>query len=229
MVDCLQSIVIGYGPATTVRIAVAPGLVDAAQRLANEFTATSLSSTHIDHHSLSLSDVYVRAQFVEFCRQRSAADTFAADIVAALDNSSHNILAIFGDALHGTTGGGGAQYLAELRYLNDVHHSQAAEFIHELSQFLAHEAHDIKVAHFYPHGLDVASWLAADDNAVNLDSTPVAAPLSGLVQLVRVLIHCRLSGMLIGDYVRQFKAVTGYGQGMVIAAAVASAASDEQF
>ncbi|KAJ2746870.1 fatty acid synthase alpha subunit Lsd1 [Coemansia sp. BCRC 34301] len=223
--DCLQSIEIGYGPAKAVCIAVAPRLANAARRLAKEFT----SFYSADRQSLLLSDTQVRAQFVEYCRQRTSSDSSAADVVAALDISTHNALAIFGDLFHSTTGGG-MQCLAELRYLSTVYRADTAEFLDTLSQFLACEAQDTRIAHFYPHGLNVASWVdLSHDNALYLDSTPVATPLAGLVQLVRVLSHCRLSGKSISDYVSQFKAVTGYGHGMVVAAAVASATSDEHF
>ncbi|KAJ2075660.1 fatty acid synthase alpha subunit Lsd1 [Coemansia sp. S155-1] len=224
MVDYLQSIEISLGHATTIRLEVAPSLVEDSQRLANEFATTLV--TYSD-------DIHPRTQFIEFCRQRGATDASAANIAAALDTASHcNSLAIFGDALHSA---GGSQCLAELRYLASVHRSLTAEFLDQLSQFLAIEAQDIMFAHFYPHGLNVAAWLAAQDNsepadnATYLESPPVATPLSGLVQLVRVLVHCRLSGVTMSDYVCHFKAVTGYGQGMVVAAAVASATSDEQF
>ncbi|KAJ2874506.1 fatty acid synthase alpha subunit Lsd1 [Coemansia aciculifera] len=224
MVDYLQSIEISLGHATTIRLEVAPGLVEDAQRLANEFATTFTPQS---------GDIHARTQFIEFCRQRGATDASAANIAATLDTASHhNSLAIFGDALHSA---GGSQCLAELRYLTNVHRSLTAEFLDQLSQFLALEAQDIAVAHCYPHGLNVAAWLAAQDNsepadnATYLDSAPVATPLSGLVQLVRVLVDCRLSGLSMSDYVRQFNAVTGYGQGMVVAAAVASATSDEQY
>ncbi|KAJ2490065.1 fatty acid synthase alpha subunit Lsd1 [Coemansia sp. RSA 2050] len=226
MVDYLQSIEVSLGNSTAVHLAVAPGLVNDAQRLASEFTAVFTTQSDDNNND----NANVRARFIEFCCQRGTADTSAAAIATALDTSSpHNSLAIFGDALRSA---GGSQCLSELRYLNNAHHALTAEFIDRLSRFLALEAQDTTVAHFYPHGMNVAAWLLAQggsDNISYLDSPPVATPLSGLVQLVRVFVCSRLSGLPISDYVRKFKAVTGYGQGMVIAAAVASATSDEQY
>ncbi|KAJ2401832.1 hypothetical protein GGI10_005978, partial [Coemansia sp. RSA 2530] len=101
MMDFLQSIEVSLGNTTAVHTAVAPGLVDDAHRLANEFS-TTLTADPEDNSQ-------VRTRFIEFCRQRGATDSSAAALAAALDTSSpHNSLAIFGDALRS---GGGSQCL----------------------------------------------------------------------------------------------------------------------
>ncbi|KAJ2472954.1 fatty acid synthase alpha subunit Lsd1 [Coemansia sp. RSA 2322] len=169
-----------------------------------------------------------------------AAGILASADVAQDKQQQQQTLAIFGDSLNTSSG---SQCLSELRCLSNDYGLLISAFINQISAFLAFEALDMHVVQFYPHGLNVASWLQAAGNngsaaepassstppAPYLDTAPVATPLAGLVQLARVLAQCKASNVAIGDYVRQLNGITGYGQGMAVAAAVASAGTDDEF
>ncbi|KAJ1664217.1 beta subunit of fatty acid synthetase [Coemansia sp. RSA 1646] len=56
-----------------------------------------------------------------------------------------------------------------------------------MSAFLVSESRDSRVAHLFPLGFDVGSWMHHPPDAKYLDTAPANAVLVGLLQLVRFL------------------------------------------
>ncbi|KAJ2369193.1 beta subunit of fatty acid synthetase [Coemansia sp. RSA 2610] len=111
-------------------------------------------------------------------------------------------LGVFGGAWGCSSG---VQCLEIVRALNGVFAPLVSSYVALMSAFLARECRDEYVAHAYAHGLDVAAWLAGScPPAEYVDSPPVALPLLGLVQLLRVSIVAKSSGLAIGQLVKQF-------------------------
>ncbi|KAJ2140217.1 hypothetical protein J3F82_005702, partial [Coemansia sp. RSA 637] len=66
---------------------------------------------------------------------------------------------------------------------------------------------DEYIVHLFPLGYNVAKWAASDNEmpgAEYLNSPAVSMPLQGLVQLLRVAILAKSSGLSIGQLLKQF-------------------------
>ncbi|KAJ2777491.1 hypothetical protein H4R18_005135, partial [Coemansia javaensis] len=138
----------------------------------------------------------------------------------------------------GVFGGGlgcarGAECLAALRETVRVFGPLVAEYFDALGAFLVRETQDAYIAHIYAPGLDVCGWVARPESAppaAYLDSEPVALPLLGLAQLLRLAALGRAAGLPLGGLSKQLDAVAGHSHGVVVAAAVAAAGdSDASF
>ncbi|KAJ1323380.1 fungal fatty acid synthase subunit beta [Microdochium nivale] len=97
----------------------------------------------------------------------------------------------------------------------------AAELLAELSQT------DAATRQHCHRGLDVLTWLRHPEQAPDaayIRSAPVSAPLIGLVQLLQYAATCRTLDLTPGEFsTGLLSATTGHSQGIVTAAAVASA------
>ncbi|KAJ2711131.1 fatty acid synthase alpha subunit Lsd1, partial [Coemansia spiralis] len=153
-------------------------------------------------------------------------------------------LAVFGGAVGGASG---AECLALARELVGVYQPLVAEFLAAVSRFAGDETQDAYIAHCYPHGLDMGAWITGSSAppAEYLDSPPVALPLLGLVQLLRLVVLSGMAGLTVSQLVKQLEGkltqlpvfllatmvstigVTGHGHGLVVAAAAACAGGDE--
>jgi fatty acid synthase subunit beta len=136
-----------------------------------------------------------------------------------------------GDArIHGLFGGQGnnRHYLDEIRAAWDTGTPLIRDFIASLSTVLKALSQDERVADQYPHGLDLLHWLTAaapesvpDDDY--LISAPVSFPLIGLLQLAHMKAVCSSLGVGPEAFPRVFSGLAGHSQGVVVAAAVATA------
>ncbi|KAI7820871.1 hypothetical protein BX661DRAFT_173477 [Kickxella alabastrina] len=136
----------------------------------------------------------------------------------------------------------GSVCLAELQRLVDVYEPLVLDFICQMSAFLYDESCDLQIAHCYPHGLAVAQWVSlsraqsADVSgrkdvvpaAVYINSAPVAAPLVGLVQLVRLVVLYKTLNIPVEQVVKSLSAVAGHSHGIVVAVAVSMATNEAQ-
>ncbi|PIA14803.1 hypothetical protein COEREDRAFT_45909 [Coemansia reversa NRRL 1564] len=135
------------------------------------------------------------------------------------------VIGIFG----GTLGcDGGAQCLEAIRELLEIYRPLVAEYLVAIVEFLERECQEPDIVHLFEHGFDLMGWLENADQipaTEYLDSAPIATPLLGLLQLLRVLVTSKTSGFSVNELVKRFEAVVGFSHGLIVAAAV-SASSD---
>ncbi|KAI9367410.1 acyl transferase domain-containing protein [Aspergillus egyptiacus] len=124
------------------------------------------------------------------------------------------------------------EYFDELREVYRTYTSFVDDLITssaELLQSLSREPDAIKL---YPKGLNVMQWLQEPDTQPDIDylvSAPVSLPLIGLVQLAHFAVTCKVLGKEPGDILERISGTTGHSQGVVTAAAIASATTWESF
>lgn len=126
-------------------------------------------------------------------------------------------------------------YFDELQGLYDLYKPLVADLIKSVSkdvfQPLAEQA-DLNGHPYYPHGLDVISWLDGSVERPSLEyfvSIPVSLPLIGLTQLVQYLAIVRISNLTPGEYRSRIAGATGHSQGLVSAVAIAASDSFESY
>ncbi|KAI1613405.1 fatty acid synthase subunit beta dehydratase [Exophiala viscosa] len=84
----------------------------------------------------------------------------------------------------------------------------------------------------FSQGLDVLLWLQRPEATPvpeYLLSAPVSFPLIGLVQLANYAVICRVLGKLPGQLIERLSGMAGHSQGVVVAAALATATTWESF
>ncbi len=138
--------------------------------------------------------------------------------------------------IHGLFGGQGnnKHYFDEIRVLWDTYAPFVRDFITPLSTLLNALSRDERVVDQYPHGLDVLQWLTGTEPGSTPDndyliSAPVSFPLIGLLQLAHMRAVCMSLGMGPEDFARVFDGLAGHSQGVVVAAAVATASDWASF
>ncbi|KAH6611791.1 hypothetical protein B0J18DRAFT_375716, partial [Chaetomium sp. MPI-SDFR-AT-0129] len=141
--------------------------------------------------------------------------------------------------LHGLFGGQGnnKHYFDELRVVWDTYAPSVRDFIESLSSVLHTLSQDERVADQYPHGLDVLRWLRSPESESSesipdndyLISAPVSFPLIGLLQLAHAKAVCMSLGVGPESFPHVFSGLAGHSQGVVVAAAVATASDWASF
>ncbi|KAJ2481042.1 fatty acid synthase alpha subunit Lsd1 [Coemansia sp. RSA 2131] len=145
------------------------------------------------------------------------------------DMGGRTMLGIFGGACGCSSG---VQSMRIVQLLLNVYTPLISNYVALMSGFLARECQDEYIMHLFPLGFNVVKWATSNNempSAEYLNSLAVSMPLQGLVQLMRVAILAKSSGLSIDQLLKQFTAVSGHSHGLIIAAAVASAADDTQF
>ncbi|KAJ9203816.1 hypothetical protein DTO164E3_2170 [Paecilomyces variotii] len=124
------------------------------------------------------------------------------------------------------------EYFDELREIYTTYPSFVEDLITnaaELLQSLSREPEAIKL---YSKGLDIIRWLQDRDSQPDTDylvSAPVSFPLIGLVQLAHYTVTCKTLGKEPGDVLDRLSGTTGHSQGIIAAAAIATATTWESF
>ncbi|KAJ2305819.1 hypothetical protein IWW55_001743, partial [Coemansia sp. RSA 2706] len=93
---------------------------------------------------------------------------------------------------------GSSAYLAEARRMLDVYRPLLIDYVARMSAFLDGESKDPRFEPVYAEGLDVLRWLTHADSepdAEYLITAPVSMPLTGLVQLMRVMVLFKTLGV----------------------------------
>ncbi|KAJ5335449.1 Acyl transferase/acyl hydrolase/lysophospholipase [Penicillium brevicompactum] len=124
------------------------------------------------------------------------------------------------------------EYFDELRDIYTTYPSFVEELITSSAELLQSLSHEPEASKLYPKGLDIMKWLQDRDTQPDIDylvSAPVSLPLIGLVQLAHYTVTCRVLGRQPGDILERFLGTTGHSQGVVTAAAIATATSWESF
>ena len=148
--------------------------------------------------------------------------------------------ALFRDAADGKArvysvfGGQGniEEYFDELRDIYTTYPSFVEDLITSSSHLLQSLSREPEASKLYPKGLDALRWLQNPELQPDIDylvSAPVSFPLIGLVQLAHFMVTCKVLGRSPGEVLERFSGTTGHSQGVITAAAIASATSWEAF
>ncbi|KAJ5652542.1 Fatty acid synthase subunit beta [Penicillium longicatenatum] len=124
------------------------------------------------------------------------------------------------------------EYFDELRAIYTTYPSFVEELITSSAELLQTLSREPEASKLYPKGLDVIQWLQDRDSQPDIDylvSAPVSLPLIGLVQLAHYTVTCKVLGRQPGDLLERIRGTTGHSQGVVTAAAIATATSWESF
>lgn len=124
------------------------------------------------------------------------------------------------------------EYFDELRHIYTTYPSFVEDLITSSADLLQSLSHEPEASKLYPKGLDIMQWLQDRDAQPDIDylvSAPVSLPLIGLVQLAHYTVTCKVLGRQPGDILERFLGTTGHSQGVVTAAAIATATSWESF
>ncbi|KAJ5537907.1 Fatty acid synthase subunit beta [Penicillium frequentans] len=124
------------------------------------------------------------------------------------------------------------EYFDELRSIYTTYPSFVEELISSSAELLQTLSREPEASKLYPKGLDVIQWLQDRDSQPDIDylvSAPVSLPLIGLVQLAHYTVTCKVLGRQPGDILERIRGTTGHSQGVVTAAAIATATSWESF
>ncbi|KAJ5118509.1 hypothetical protein N7526_010146 [Penicillium atrosanguineum] len=124
------------------------------------------------------------------------------------------------------------EYFDELRSIYTTYPSFVEELIVSSAELLQTLSREPEASKLYPKGLDIMRWLQDRDAQPDTDylvSAPVSLPLIGLVQLAHYMVTCKVLGRQPGDLLERIKGTTGHSQGVVTAAAIATATTWESF
>lgn len=144
----------------------------------------------------------------------------------AASEEKANIYTVFGGQ------GNIEEYFDELREIYRTYPSFVEDLISSSADLLQSLSRDPEASKLYPKGMDVVQWLHDRDSQPDTDylvSAPVSLPLIGLVQLAHYTVTCKVVGREPGEILERFAGTTGHSQGVVTAAAIASATSWEAF
>ena len=136
--------------------------------------------------------------------------------------------------LYSVFGGQGniEEYFDELREIYRTYPSFVEDLVSSSAELLLSLSREPEASKLYPKGLDVIQWLNDADSQPDTDylvSAPVSLPLIGLVQLAHYTVTCKVLGKQPGEILESFHGTTGHSQGVVTAAAIASATTWEAF
>ncbi|PLN75314.1 fatty acid synthase beta subunit dehydratase [Aspergillus taichungensis] len=124
------------------------------------------------------------------------------------------------------------EYFDELREIHTTYPSFVDGLVTSSAELLQSLSREPEASKLYPKGLDIIKWLQDPDSQPDTDylvSAPVSLPLIGLVQLAHFVVTCRVLGKQPGEILERFSGTTGHSQGIVTAAAIASATTWETF
>lgn len=203
----------------------------------HHFTATFLTSQNTEIHNLTATfDADVRKKVLTsyfLGLSTLEASLPAADVprppssalFAAAAKGDASVFAIFGGQ------GTNEVYFDELQSIYDIYKPYVSDLITKITQKLLiplAERADLAGHSYYPHGLDVISWLNGSVERPPLDyfvSIPLSLPLIGLTQLVQYLVTVRIANLTPGELRSRLGGATGHSQGLVSAVAISASNS----
>lgn len=168
----------------------------------------------------------VRAYYVGRAAAGRATKPYDSALFRAASEEKASIYSVFGGQ------GNIEEYFDELREIYTTYPSFVEDLIHSSADLLQSLSHDPEASKLYPKGLDVVRWLQDRDSQPDTDylvSAPVSFPLIGLVQFAHFMVTCKVLGREPGEVLERFNGTTGHSQGVIAAAAIASATSWDAF
>ncbi|MCJ1474414.1 beta subunit of fatty acid synthetase [Lambiella insularis] len=198
----------------------------------NEFERAFLRGNDVHAVAASLPGIVQKKLLVvkAYFGARAAANRplrpYKSALLRAAGDDEASIYTVFGGQ------GNIEEYFDELREVYVTYPSFLEEFVVDSAQLLQSLAQDPRAEKLYSKGLDVMRWLHVKDSLPDTDylvSAPVSLPLIGLVQLAHYTVTCRTLGITPGELRELLQGTTGHSQGIVTAAAIASADSWDSF
>jgi fatty acid synthase subunit beta, fungi type len=147
-------------------------------------------------------------------------------LLKAATKGTATVYAVFGGQ------GNIEEYFDELRKIYTVYGGLVEGFLRDCAQVLAKLSRDPRAGKVYSKGLDVMRWLSKQESTPDLTylvSAPVSFPLIGLVQLAHYYVACKILSNEPGELRDTLAGTTGHSQGVITAAAIASATSWDSF
>ena len=147
-------------------------------------------------------------------------------LIRAASDEEASIFTVFGGQ------GNIEEYFEELREIYTTYPSFVEKLISNSSELLRSLARNPRAEKMYAKGLDVMRWLQDKDTQPDLKyliSAPVSLPLIGLIQLAHYTVFCQALGLTPKEVRNNISGTTGHSQGIVTAAAIASADTWESF
>ncbi|KAJ1743145.1 fatty acid synthase alpha subunit Lsd1 [Coemansia sp. RSA 1086] len=122
---------------------------------------------------------------------------------ALFSSEATHLLAIFG----GQRGVGNS--LSEAQWLLDTYKPLLQDYVQRMSDFLHSQSQDSRFSPAYSQGMNVFLWLTNPESAPSaqyLETIPIMLPVTGLTQLMQVIVLYKTLFMTPGQLMRQFKA-----------------------
>ncbi|KAK8015932.1 hypothetical protein PG991_008820 [Apiospora marii] len=141
-------------------------------------------------------------------------------LIRSQAQGASRIYAIFGGQ------GNNKHYFNELRSLYQTYQPFLADLLEDLDSLLQTLSQDPSISHLYVEGLQVKQWLTDPESTPSADyliTAPLSFPLIGLLQLATLKAICLSLDGTPADFPGFFHGLAGHSQGVVVAAAVASA------
>lgn len=136
--------------------------------------------------------------------------------------------AVFGG--QGTHNGDG---LNELRRLYDTYKPLLSDLIEHADSVLKQIVKYIRLDDpLFDYAVDLIHWLESPDTAPNrrhIATAPISFPINGIISLAHYCITCHFLRKHPGQMIENLTGATGHSQGVVVAAAIASSGSWEDF
>ncbi|XPT03480.1 Fatty-acyl-CoA synthase system [Ascochyta lentis] len=136
-------------------------------------------------------------------------------------------------AVFGGQGPHNGKVLGDLRQLINEYPGFAQRLVKDATRLLNRLTQDQRYhEQQYEFGFDLDSWLRHPERSPGqayLATAPVSFPLNGLFSLVRYCIFCCTFGLHPGQMTELLRGTTGHSQGIVVAAAIASARNWDSF
>jgi len=124
------------------------------------------------------------------------------------------------------------EYFNELREIFSVYGGLVENYLVYCARLLSSLSRDPRAGKVYSKGLDVMRWLQDEESTPDLTylvSAPVSFPVIGLVQLAHYYVTCKILAKEPGELREGLAGTTGHSQGIVTAAAIASASTWDSF
>lgn len=138
--------------------------------------------------------------------------------------------------VHAVFGGQGntEDYFSELRGVWDAHPHLIEDLLARGSETLKSLVQNVEGSQndLYSKGLDIKAWLQDPDSTPASEymlTAPISVPLIGLTQLLQFAAVCKRLEFTPGEFWQRSAGITGHSQGIVVAAAIATAHSWESF
>ena len=147
-------------------------------------------------------------------------------LLRAVDEGAASVYSIFGGQ------GNLEEYFEELRQLYNTYPTFVGEIVTGSADLLQNLSLSSSADKMYPKGLDVMNWLRHPESTPDVDylvSAPVSVPVIGLLQMMHYEVTCKVLGLTPGLFREKLHGTTGHSQGIVVAAATASADTWDQW
>ncbi|KAL3457639.1 acyl transferase domain-containing protein [Aspergillus heterothallicus] len=211
----------------------APGTIQDVLKLAlNEFERAFMRGNDVHAVVATLPGITAKKVLVveAYYAGRAAAGRptkpYESALFRAASDEKASIYSVFGGQ------GNIEEYFDELREVYNTYTSFVHDLISSSAELLQSLSREPDANKLYPKGLNVMQWLQEPETQPDIDylvSAPVSLPLIGLVQLAHFAVTCKVLGKEPGDILERLSGTTGHSQGIVTAAAIASATTWESF